>query len=102
MILKLKGVGNPDLQQYADVSEPRSLEVGSFAEASGRTREYIEAWNLGGGNLTAEIFDKRKRSRLIAHVSYNGRVWKGAAGLGGKPLYSPKPAMRSSETTELK
>lgn len=89
MILKLKGVGNPDLQQYADVSEPRILEVGSFAEASTRTREYTEAWNLGGGNLIAEIFDKRKRGRQLAHVSYNGKVWEGAAGLGGKPLYSP-------------
>ncbi len=89
MILKLRGVGNPDLQQYADVSEPRILEVGSFAEASKRTREYIEEWNLGGGNLVAEIFDKRRNGRQLAHVSYNGRVWKGTAGLDGKPLYSP-------------
>ena len=89
MILKLKGVGNPDLQQYADVSEPRILEVGSFAEASMKTLEYIQEWNLGGGNLVADIFDKRKNGKQIAHVSYNGKVWKGAGGLDGKPLYVP-------------
>ena len=89
MILKLRGVGNPDLQQFADVAEPCMLEVGSFAEASQKTLEYIREWNLGGGNLIAEIFDKRKRGRQIAHVSYNGRVWEGTAGRNGKPLYSP-------------
>lgn len=81
MILKLRGVGNPDLQQFADVAEPRILEVGSFAEASAKTLEYIEEWNLGGGNLVADIFDKRKDGRQIAHVSYNGKVWEGAGGL---------------------
>jgi hypothetical protein len=39
MLLKLKGVGNLDLQQYADVSPSRILEVGSFAEASRKTLE---------------------------------------------------------------
>ena len=76
MILKLKGVGNPDLQQYADVSPKRILEVESFAEASQKTLEYIQEWNLGGGNLVAGIFDKRRNSRQIAHVSYNGKVWQ--------------------------
>lgn len=76
MILKLKGVGNPDLQQYADVSPVRILEVGSFAEASQKTLEYIQEWNLGGGNLVAAIFDKRRNGRQLAHVSYNGKVWK--------------------------
>lgn len=93
MILKLKGVGNPDLQQYADVSEPRTLEVGSFAEASTKTLEYIEEWNLGGGNLTADIFDKRGNGRLIAFVSHNGRVWEGKAGQDNKPLYTPSTKM---------
>lgn len=89
MILKLRGVGNPDLQQFADVSEPCILEVGSFAEASIKTLEYIREWNIGGGNLTADIFDRRKGVRQIAHVSYNGMVWEGLAGLNGKLLYSP-------------
>ena len=89
MILKLRGVGNPDLQQFADVAEPCILEVGSFAEASIKTLEYIEEWNLGGGNLGADIFDKRGNGRQIAFVSYNGRVWKNAGGMNGKLLYQP-------------
>ncbi len=89
MILKLKGVGNPDLQQYADVSPLRILEVGSFAEASRKTLDYIQAWNLGGGNLVAEIFDKRKDGKQIAHVSYNGKVWGGSGEQKGKLLYTP-------------
>ena len=54
MILKLKGVGNPDLQQYADVSPLRILEVGSFAEASRKTLEYIKKWNLAGSDSGAD------------------------------------------------
>ena len=51
MILKLSGVGNLDLQQFADVSEPCILEIVGFAEASIKTLEYIREWNLGSGNL---------------------------------------------------
>ena len=89
MLLKLKGVGNPDLQQYADVSPLRILEVGSFAEASRKTLEYICEWNLGGGNLVVEIFDKRRNGKQIAHVSYNGKVWKVSGELDEKLLYTP-------------
>ena len=89
MILKLSGVGNPDLQQFADVAEPRILEVGSFAEASIKAREYIREWNLGSGNLVADIFDKRGNGRQIAFVSYNGRVWNGTGGTDDKLLYQP-------------
>ena len=45
--------------------------------------------DVGGGNLVADIFDKRRNGRQIAHVSYKGKVWKGADGLDGKPLYAP-------------
>ena len=71
------------------MSPVRILEVGSFAEASKKTLEYIQEWNLGGGNLVAGIFDKRRNGRQLAHVSYNGKVWEGFAGLNGKLLYSP-------------
>ena len=89
MLLKLKGVGNQDLQQYADVSPSRILEAGSFAEASRKTLEYIKTWNLAGGNLVAEIFDKRKGGKQIASVSYNGKVWEGSYKRKGKLLYTP-------------
>ena len=54
MLLKLNGVGNPDLQQYADVSPLHVLEVGSFAEASRKTLEYIKEWNLAGSDSGAD------------------------------------------------
>jgi len=68
MILKLRGAGNTDLQQFADVSEPHILEVGSFAEASAKTLEYIEEWNLGGGKLLYSPVDdshKQKSKGII-------------------------------------
>ena len=77
MLLKFKGVGNPELQQYADVSTLRILEVGSFADGSRKTLEYIKEWNLGGGDLVAEIFDKHRNGSQVASVSYNGKVWEG-------------------------
>jgi hypothetical protein len=75
-VCRLRYSYNPDLQQYADVSPVRILDVGSFAEASKKTLEYIQEWNLSGGNLVAGIFDRRRNGRIIAHVSYNGKVWK--------------------------
>lgn len=49
-------------------------EVGSLKEASELTRKFIDDFNLSssnwnGGNVCDEDF------KLIAHISYNGRVW---------------------------
>jgi len=51
------------------ISEP----VKTLAEASKACRRYIEEHGLGGGNWTGgKIYCGRK---LVARVSYNGKVW---------------------------
>jgi hypothetical protein len=54
------------------------VPVKSYKEASRECRQYIEEHNLGAGNWTGgEIYDA-KTGEVVAHVSYNGRVWRGA------------------------
>jgi hypothetical protein len=50
-----------------------SVPVKTFAEASRACRRYIEENGLGGGNWSGgQVYCGRK---LVARVSYNGRVW---------------------------
>jgi len=51
--------------------------VADFAEASRAMRAFIEAENLGSrdlGRRTGEVRDAKRR--IVARVSYNGRVWE--------------------------
>jgi hypothetical protein len=75
MILKLKGVGNPDLQQNA-MCRQYAFWKSEVLPKHRKKRWSTSKWNLGGGNLVAGIFDKRRNGRRIAHVSYNGKAWK--------------------------
>lgn len=76
----LKADPNPDYQ----APDPRAtiktvkvrLPVKSFASASKVCRNFIEKYDLGSGNWTGgQIGDID--GKIIAHVSYNGRVWEG-------------------------
>lgn len=71
--LKLRSVGNPDHGQYAPVSEKKTVEVSTIAEAIKACEDYIEEWNLGGGNFV----DPRvmQDGKHIGYISYNGRFW---------------------------
>jgi hypothetical protein len=71
--LKLRSVGNPDIAQYAPVSNPRTVHVNTLREASEACRAYIKEWDLGGGNWPkAHVHCNGKP---VAWISYNGRVW---------------------------
>ena len=70
----LRGCGNPDYAQYADVSPIATVKVGSLREASKTCRSYIQGWNLGGGNWAGG--EVSVNGEVVAWVSYNGRVWK--------------------------
>ena len=78
MRLLLASVGNPDFNQDPDrpmwSCEPdKEVDVNSFAEASKACRQFINDNDLGGGNWAGgKIYEG---SKLIAKVSYNGRVW---------------------------
>ena len=69
---------NPDIEggyweNPKDSGQTVSLPVKTLDEARLVCRRYIEENGLGGGNWTGgEIYCNRK---LVARVSYNGRVW---------------------------
>jgi len=76
-VVVLSSVGNPDRKQYTkSVSIPEFVPFGTLGEASEICRNYISEWDLGGGNWSDEsgaVYHPVKG--LIAHVSYNGRIW---------------------------
>ena len=63
----LQGVGNPDFRQFADIA-PKKTGSGTLAEIREIAREYIEEWDLGGGNFIGDIEGGLS-------ISYNGRLW---------------------------
>ena len=83
MKMTLKSVNNPDFEGDNRAIAKTTVEVSSFSEASKISREYIDNNGLGSGNWAGgEIY---KGGIIIAHVSYNGRVWEGAE-YGGKEI----------------
>lgn len=79
MIVVLACRGNPDFGQDPNRTLPgvraRRQKVATLREASEACRAYISNHDLGGGNWTGgDVFDAD--GKQIAHVSYNGRVWR--------------------------
>jgi hypothetical protein len=81
MIVHLTSRGNPDFGQdpNEEMSETKFVNVTSWKEASEVCQNYIQENNLGGGNWAGGQIYKfiLGLSEQVAHVSYNGRVWKG-------------------------
>jgi len=79
-------IGHDERAGYWEVPvDPKRMVVGvaSFAEASDVFRAWIERNGLGGGNMVRESGHiKDADGRVVAEVSYNGRVWE--AGQVGK------------------
>lgn len=81
MKVKLASIGNPDFGQNPNEPmwgcEPNKMvPVKTFREASDACMKFIEDNDLGSGNwYGGEIYDDK--GKIIAHVSYNGRVWEG-------------------------
>ncbi len=97
LVLLLANRGNPDRDQ--DPSRPlygcpfdRHFPLPDsdpFPEASRLCREYITACDLGGGNWAGGAISG-DLGEIVAHVSYNGKVWAGAEYVAGaSPLYVP-------------
>jgi hypothetical protein len=51
-------------------------EVSSLAEASAALTQWVARNGLGGGNLARDCGEVRDNGKVIARVSYNGRVWE--------------------------
>lgn len=84
----------PAMKVY--LTTKRFVPVANFAEASKRVRKFIDDGDLGagcgsslapftGGNIVDDA------GNVIAHVSYNGRVWPPTGWAPGvKPLHDPR------------
>ncbi|WP_439398602.1 hypothetical protein ACRQ5Q_14820 [Bradyrhizobium sp. PMVTL-01] len=78
------------------LTRTKAVAVATFEQASSRVLAFIKDGNLGAGcGPSLEPFTGGKivddRGNVIAHVSYNGRVWPGSEWKPGtKPLHDPK------------
>ncbi len=72
--LKLASVPNPDYGEWFSPAPTRYVYVKSLKDASRKCREYIEEFNLGGGNWTGGQVSRN--GKPVAKISYNGRIWK--------------------------
>lgn len=68
--------GNPDHGQDSPQSPSRRVWVDSLEEASAACREYIEQWNLGGGNWAGDAGMVYFNGSKVATISYNGKIWQ--------------------------
>jgi hypothetical protein len=64
---------SPGTHQASIQLPPQWVRVGSLGEAQQRSRAYIEAHALGGGNWTGG--DVYRDGQPYARISYNGRIW---------------------------
>lgn len=73
---------NPDIVgigywDFVPTVKKKKALVTSWKEASQVCRDFISEQCLGGGNWTGGQITSGKSRTVIAHVSYNGRVWEG-------------------------
>lgn len=74
MVVKLASVPNLDRYEGAERAIAATyVEVASFADAAAVCRRFITKHDLGSGNWSGgQVF---RGLKLLARVSYNGRVW---------------------------
>lgn len=65
----------PPLMHVA-LTRRKTVPVSSFEEASKVCRKYITDRGLGSNWYGGDISDSS--GKIVAHVSYNGRVWEGS------------------------
>lgn len=77
MELKIKHAPNPDIRggYWSAIKRPNNVvfQVASLEEASEKCREFISAYDIGGGNWCGGVV--RDNAKKVAVISYNGRIW---------------------------
>ena len=72
--IRMRSVGNPDFGQYAPLSPPRFVMAGRLRDLRRAVEDYIETWNLGGGNWpTCPV---TRDGKVVGFFSYNRRFWR--------------------------
>jgi len=86
----LRSVGNPDFGQDPDqpMSPTKVVMVDSLRAASEAARAYIERHHLGSGNFPSSRVVRD--GRVVARISYNGRIWLPPEGDGGSWREAPE------------
>ena len=60
---------------YVSLTRKKAVEVESLAAASAAVRQFIELNDFGSSDFVGgEVYDF-STNKLIAKVSYNGRIW---------------------------
>ena len=74
----LDSAPNPDFRQCCKPAPRVIVEAESFKQASEKCRAYIAKYDIGGGNwIGGQVYKfYGKRKRLVATISFNGRVWR--------------------------
>lgn len=75
----LRGVGNPDFQQYADIAPTVRVARETVEELKEEYIWYRTEHDMGGGNCGREhgvVFEKADGGlKYVGRFSYNGRYW---------------------------
>lgn len=83
MTILLKCEHNSDISDHGGYweGEPPPQEcnklvvISSLKEGSEVLRGWVNEHSLGGGNMSRRCGEVREDSKIVARVSYNGRVW---------------------------
>jgi hypothetical protein len=79
--LDLFSHGNPDLGQYAPVSDRESVRADSLEDLREAARDYIRRWNLGSGNWPLPtVYEDGKP---VGRLAYNLQLATGLETLTG-------------------
>ena len=78
--VRLRSCGNPDHGQYGPVSDPEIVRAETLADVVAAVRDYIDRWNLGGGNWINPPL--KRDGKKIGVVRYSGWL----VGMNGEDL----------------
>ena len=90
--VRLSARQNPDFPRRSDLPKPFTVIVATLQEASETCCRFIEEHALGGGNWSGGQVRDVATGKLVARVSYNGRVWAPEPGLQGPRDQTIRPA----------
>jgi hypothetical protein len=100
--LLLRGVGNPDYQQYSDIAPTITVLCADREQATAAIQSYKTIWDLGGGNfgggcgeyyqIAEEDGTPLKSPHFVGRFTYSGRLlipgekWFGGPAQGKRKL----------------
>lgn len=90
--VRLSARQNPDFPRRNDLPKPSTVNVATLQEASGACCRFIDEHDLGGGNWSGGQVRDVATGKLVARVSYNGRVWARETRVEGPRDQASRPA----------